>query len=424
VCLGRAPHDCDLACALTPGEIMAIFAALPACHVVPTGARYGTVTIFVQGDYDHGVEVTTFRADGDYSDGRRPDSVSFSDSIGDDLARRDFTVNALALNTATGAVIDAYRGRDDLRDKLIRCVGDPAVRFREDALRMLRAVRFAATLEFTIEAATLAAIADLAPLLANVSHERVRDELGKMLISACPAYALELLRELGTLPYLLPEMLPLIGFEQNNPNHTMDVWHHTLTVVENVPAEPIMRTTALLHDLGKPECYSVGEDDGIGHFYGHEAAGARIADAVLQRLRYPTEQRQEIVRLIANHRIDFTSDWKDAAWRRLINKLGREVVAQLITFRHADQSGKGTRTQADCAEETAALQRRLAEICAATPPESLKLALTGEDIMRAQNLPPGPRIGQILAQLQELVLVDPAVNTREELLRVLGEITR
>ncbi len=417
ICLGRAPHDCDLACALTPDEISAIFADIADCTVVPTGARFGTVTIFVRGDFENGVEVTTFRADGNYSDGRRPDSVSFSNSIADDLARRDFTVNALAMDTATGEILDAYGGQHDLTAKVIRCVGDPALRFREDALRMLRAVRFAATLEFSISEDTLQVIADNAPLLANVSCERVRDELSKMLCGARPAYALELLQQLGAFPYILPELLPTIGFEQHNPYHAMDVWRHTLAVLQNVPAELPLRLTALLHDMGKPACYTVG-DDGIGHFYRHEATSARLADAALMRLRFPAALRQEVVELVANHGVNFGGD---AAWRRLLNKLGRPMVEQLIAFRQADMLGAGTRIPAECAAEIADLRAKLTKICTATPLETLKLVITGEDVMTTLAIPAGKRIGQLLAALQEMVLDDPTLNTREELLRLLAK---
>ena len=276
---GVPPHDWDIAVSALPQQVEALFAD---CRVIETGLRHGTVTVLA-GEYP--VEITSFRGESGYTDGRRPDSVQFGVSLQQDLARRDFTIGAVAWDVQNDCLIDPYGGQRDWQARLLRAVGNPERRFAEDGLRILRGLRFAATLGLTVEPATAAALRRCAPMLRRIAPERVREELEKLL---CGEYAAPVLREyIGTVGVVLPELLPMVGFAQCNPHHNRDVWEHTLAVLQNVPAERTLRWAALLHDVAKPQCCTVDEK-GIRHFYGHQAAGAGVAEKLLRRLRCET----------------------------------------------------------------------------------------------------------------------------------------
>lgn len=403
----------DLATAALPGQVMALFP-----QAVPTGVEHGTVTL---PDPAGPVEVTSFRSDHGYSDARRPDRVTFGTSLALDLRRRDFTVNALAYDPRAGTLLDATGGRDDLRARRLRAVGDARARFREDALRPLRAARLAAVLEFTLEPGTRAALSAVADLVPRLSAERVRDELGKLLLAPRPSVGIAVLAEAGLLALVLPELEACRGVTQNR-HHRWDVYQHTLHAVDQVPATPRLRWSALAHDLGKPATRAV-RDDGEATFHGHAAAGAVIADAMLERLRLPRAEREAIVLLVREHLFEYREEWTDAAVRRFVRRVGVETLPDLFALRVADAVATGA--DPPRLEAITALSARIERVLAARPPLSVRdLAIDGRDVMAALSLPPGPAVGRLLDRLLEEVLDDPSANERERLLGRVAALAR
>ncbi len=403
--MGREPSDWDLGTAARPEQVKA---ALSGYRLVETGLKHGTVTALTSGGP---VEITTFRTDGAYRDGRHPDRVAFVPRLEEDLARRDFTVNAMALDPA-GQVIDLYGGREDLEAGLIRCVGDPAVRFGEDALRILRALRFASQLDFDIEPATARSLLRGRAMLDRVSRERVFSELTRLLTGPGAG---RVLREYGEAVFqVIPELAPQAGFDQKNPNHIHDVWTHTTMAVDAVAADPVLRLTMLLHDVGKPTTFFTDEA-GVGHFYGHGEAGAEMADGILRRLRCDTAARERVCLLIRNH--DIKPPKTPRAARRLLARLGEDAARQLVACWRADNADRPAAVR----ERNLALidewEKLLAEALAGPAPcFSVKsLAVNGRDIM-ALGVPEGPAVGRVLARLLELVLDGEAENSRQALL--------
>ena len=410
--LGREPADWDLATSALPEQTEA---ALAGYRLVETGLKHGTVTALTDGGP---VEITTFRTDGAYHDGRHPDRVAFVPSLEEDLARRDFTVNAMAL-APDGTVIDLYGGREDLAAGLIRCVGEPSRRFGEDALRILRALRFASKLDFAIEPETARrALADRA-LLDRVSRERVMAELSGILTGPGAG---RVLRQYGPVIFqVIPELAPQAGFDQKNPNHIHDIWTHTTMAVDAVEADPVLRLTMLLHDVGKPPCFFTDEK-GVGHFYGHARIGAQMADDILLRLRCSGEMRRQVVTFITWHDIEPPGTKK--AMARLAAKLGEDTVRRLIQCWRADSADRAPavreRNLAVIARSEQALEQALAgeERCF-----SLRdLAVDGRDIM-ALGVPEGPAVGRVLKALFGRVLDGEVANRREELLAAARDIT-
>lgn len=294
--LGKQPHDWDVTTAARPEQAEAL---LSGCRVIETGVRHGTITVLAG---ETPVELTTFRGEGSYTDGRHPDAVTFGVGLEEDLARRDFTIGAMAWNAETGEVIDPFGGQADLENRLIRAVGEPDRRFAEDGLRILRGLRFAAVLGFEIEPGTADALRRNAPRLKNLSPERVKAELERLLCG--PAAALVLREYVDVIGVVLPELLPMVGFAQNNSHHRKDVWEHTLAVLENIPAEPALRWAALLHDVEKPACCTTDEE-GIRHFKGHQERSAATAEKILRRLHAETRLITEVTELIKIHDIRF-----------------------------------------------------------------------------------------------------------------------
>ena len=410
--LGREPADWDLATSALPEQTEA---ALAGYRLVETGLKHGTVTALTAGGP---VEITTFRTDGAYHDGRHPDRVAFVPSLEEDLARRDFTVNAMAL-APDGTVIDLYGGREDLAAGLIRCVGEPSRRFGEDALRILRALRFASKLDFAIEPETARrALADRA-LLDRVSRERVMAELSGILTGPGAG---RVLRQYGPVIFqVIPELAPQAGFDQKNPNHIHDIWTHTTMAVDAVEADPVLRLTMLLHDVGKPAAFFTDEA-GVGHFYGHAKIGAQMADDILLRLRCSGEMRRQVVTFITWHDIEPPGTKK--AMARLAAKLGEDTVRRLIQCWRADSADRAPavreRNLAVIARSEQALEQALAgeERCF-----SLRdLAVDGRDIM-ALGVPEGPAVGRTLRALFGRVLDGELANRREELLAAARDIT-
>ena len=400
--LGREPQDWDLTTDALPDRIVELFPGAVYEN------RFGTVAIRRDDDV---FEITTFRSEHEYADFRRPHRVEFGDDIEADLARRDFTVNAIAWGRAAPAafvLVDPFDGLADLEAHLLRAVGDPDARFREDALRMIRAVRLAAALEFEIEPATRAAIRANARLVAHLSGERIGAELAKLLAAPRPSIGLRLAEETGLLGVLSPELAAQRGVPQNKvPGE--DLWDHTLRTVDATPADrPVIRLTALLHDIGKPATLA------DGHFHHHDVVGARQAEALLRGLRYPRAATEEVVHLIRHHMFTVDPDATDAAVRRFIKRIGKERVDALFALRRADDIGSGL--SPDDPDQLAFRDRIDAELAAEAALDRYALRIDGTDLMRELGLEPGPRLGRMLDALVDRVIADPGLNERATLL--------
>ena len=402
---GAAPKDWDLCSSLPARRIMELFGE----KALPTGLKHGTVTVRAGAQ---SFEVTTFRIDGEYRDGRHPASVTFTPSLTEDLKRRDFTLNAMAWHPREG-LTDPFGGENDLKAGLIRCVGEPEQRFREDGLRILRGLRFASQLGFALEEKTGRALLEERALLDRVSRERVRDELTKAL---CGEHIRPLLLEYREVfAQVIPEIRPMFDFDQHSPWHIYDVWTHTAAVVEAVPPEdPALRLAALLHDMGKPASFRLDES-GRGHFPGHDRLGAEQAEGVLQGLRYDRGTTEAVTTLIRWH--DTHPAPEEANLRRFLPRLGRERFFQLLTLMAADDRAKNEKSARGAAVYEK--MRRMAEgILERGDCLSLgQLAVSGEDLIDL-GIAPGPALGEVLGRLLDAVLADPALNRREILLKM------
>jgi tRNA nucleotidyltransferase (CCA-adding enzyme) len=409
VLLGRQPKDWDLATTAKPQEMMRVWK-----RVIPTGIAHGTVTVMVR---DAAYEITTLRGEGAYSDGRRPDEVFFVDDIEQDLARRDFTVNALAYDPLDDRLIDPFAGMTDLERRLLRTVGRPEERFGEDGLRVLRAARFAATLEFDVEAATLAAIPGSLHAFSQVSKERVRDEWLRALAAPRPSRAFEVMRDSGILTITCPALMEQVGCTQNH-YHAYDVWQHSMVCMDESPRDALQRLAALLHDLGKPRTRALSDKTGDYTFYHHETVGANMAEEWLRAYRFSSEERKNVVHLVRHHLVCYSSEWTDAAVRRFVRRVGMEHVDALLELARADALAKGK--PAD--EEFAALAELRARIEASRAQGAAfgtrDLVISGRDVMQQLGVPPGPIVGRVLERLLERVLEDPSLNQRDALLEL------
>lgn len=399
--LGREPGDWDVATSALPEETMALFPGRAA----PTGLRHGTVTVR-EGTLP--VEVTTFRTDGRYTDRRRPDSVAFTRSLRDDLSRRDFTVNAMGLDLR-GTLTDPFGGREDLKNRLLRCVGNPEERFQEDALRILRCLRLAAVLGFDLEEETAQELRACRKLLRDVAAERIQVELTKLL---CGPAAAEVLRKFpevaGT---VVPELLPMVGFDQHSRYHCYDVWEHTLHALSEVPAEPVLRWAVLLHDVAKPRCYT--RDERGGHFYGHPTVSAEMADAILRRLKFDNATREAVITLVLWHDREIPRTEKSI--RRALRKLGAARLRELTEVKRADNLGQAPAYRARL-KDVEQIRRIMEDLLARDECVSMRqLAVNGRDML-ALGLR-GPEIGAALEELLSAVVDGDLPNQRSALLR-------
>ena len=395
--MGNAPHDYDCCTAAAPEAMQAIFADR---QLVLAGLKHGTVGVVT----DSGVvEITTFRTEGGYLDARHPDWVRFVRDVKEDLARRDFTVNAMAYSPRRG-LCDPFGGREDLENGVLRAVGDPVLRFREDALRILRGLRFAARFGFEIEQNTRAAMHTQIAGLDALAQERVMTELEGFLLSAKAA---DILAGAELLFRVIPELAPQLGFDQRNPHHEHDIFTHTALVVERAPKDPVMRLTALLHDVGKVDTFSLDEK-GVGHFYGHAQVGAELADGILRRLKCSNALREEVVWLIRHHMDRFPCDEKAA--RKCLSKNGLLRMERLTMQQMADFGGKVDEGDLD------EWLRLLREVDRKEGALTLKtLAVKGNDLL-ALGVSPGKRVGELLNDLLNLVLAGELPNERDALL--------
>ena len=409
--LGIEPHDWDICTSALPAQMQQVFRGL---HTVETGLKHGTLTVVVS---HVPYEITTFRVDGAYTDHRHPDTVSFVDNIAEDLSRRDFTVNAMAWSPDAG-LVDLFGGREDLAAGVIRCVGEPALRFDEDALRVLRALRFASVYDFTIDPATDAAARKLAPSLAGVAGERIREELLKLL---CGRGAGRILRAYpDILSEIIPEIRPMIGYDQQNHHHSYDLWEHTVRAVENMPPEADLRLAMLLHDTGKPLVRTTDEH-GEGHYRGHQQASAEIAARAADTLRLDNATRDRVLLLVRYHDIPLRTESGEinldrSFLLRKLNRFGETDLRDLIRIHRADRIATGysspEREDRRMKERLDALDALLAE----KPCYTLKdLAVNGHDLQAAGLR--GKEIGETLQRLLEDVMDGRVENSRDALLR-------
>lgn len=398
-----APSDWDVTTDARPEQIMSLFGQT----AIPTGLKHGTVTVRTG---ETRVEVTTFRRDGTYSDHRRPDAVRFSTSLEEDLARRDLTVNAMAMDLR-GHICDPFGGQDDLSRQVLRCVGEPMRRLDEDALRIMRTLRFAAVLGFAIEPETAAALHRCAPLLADIAAERILVEMDKLL--AGQDMASVLLAFPDVIGVFLPEIRPCVGFDQRNKHHCYDVWEHSVRAAEAIAPDAVLRWAMLLHDIGKPDCFTEDEQ-GVGHFYGHPARSAELAEKICRRLRMDKKSAQRIVTLVRWHDRDIPRTEKAVA--RAARQLGEETLRQLLAVKRADNRAQSPLCRGRAAELDKA-EAILDELVARQSCFSLRdLAVRGSDLT-ALGLH-GPAVGQTLQRLLDAVMDGEAPNEKESLLRL------
>ncbi len=408
--LGLEAKDYDLCSDAKPEQVMELFN-----KVIPTGIKHGTVTIiFKRIPY----EITTFRVDGEYTDGRRPDEITYTSDLHMDLKRRDFTINAIAYDILEKKIIDPNGGIEDLKRKQIRAIGVPEERFNEDGLRSIRACRFASQLHFTIEDETLRGINNQLHKIPDLSKERIYDELIKIFKSEKPSISFELFRKTGILPIILPELSRCIGIQQKG-SHDFDVYNHLIYSCDAAPRDnENVRIAAMFHDLGKPE--SLGEDEeGLPTFYNHEYMSERIASEIMLRYRFPKEKMKKILHLIRNHMFHYTDEWSDAAVRRFIRRIGIENLEEQYLLRYADISGM-SHTDGDF-RNIQSLKERVLKILEEENAFSIKdLEIDGKDLMNSLKISGGPIIGDILEYLLESVLDDPGMNNKENL-QILAE---
>jgi tRNA nucleotidyltransferase (CCA-adding enzyme) len=410
VVAGRPASDWDLATSALPEQTLGLFDRAVYEN------KFGTVAVRTHGET---FEVTTFRTDHDYADFRRPHRVEFGTSLDADLARRDFTMNALAWGRepaeSSPHLVDPFDGSADIAANLIRAVGEPHRRFEEDALRIVRAIRFAATLGWTIEPTTLAAIRETAPLVAHLSGERIASELMRILAAERPSIGLRLLADTGVLTAISPELAAQGGMVQNKiPGE--DLWDHTMRTADATPNQTIVRLAALLHDIGKP---ATAAD---GHFYHHEAVGADLADALLDRLRVATSVRAPVVHLVRQHMFRYEPAWGDAAIRRFLAKVGPAAIDDLFALREADNAGSGVPREAD---DLATFRARIAAELEAGPIlDRSALAVDGSDLIAELGLTEGPELGRVLSDLFDRVVEDPRLNDRVQLLALARSLSQ
>ncbi len=406
VLLGNEVYDWDIATDALPEQVSRLFD-----RVIPTGIDFGTVSILLNSIT---YEVTTFRKDGRYVDGRRPENVSYSKNIEEDLSRRDFTVNAIAYDPITKQIIDPFNGREDLEKKIIRAVGDPLERFAEDGLRVMRACRFAAKLNFLIERDTLSAIGERLNVFKMVSIERLHDEIVKMLSSDKPSIGFEYMRETGLLAEIIPELMKCFGVEQPKEFHAYDVYNHCLYSCNNAPKDNLeVRLAGLFHDIAKPD--SKVEET----FYNHDILGAEMVEQILRRLKFSNENIKKVAGLVRNHMFNYTSEWTDSAVRRFINRVGRDNLKNQFLLRVADMKSMGKDPNYSYIIElhVVELKGRIDKIIEQDDALAVKdLKINGNDLIEVLEIQKGPNIGKVLNHLLDQVIETPSLNEKEVLL--------
>ncbi|WP_353092903.1 HD domain-containing protein [Tissierella praeacuta] len=407
--IGREPSDFDITTDALPEEIENIFSDFITLEV---GKKFGTIVI-VQ---DEGiVEVTTFRTDGEYIDGRRPEKVYFSKNIFDDLSRRDFTINAMAYNKNIG-IVDHFNGIKDLDRKIIKAVGKPQDRFKEDYLRIMRAIRFATQLQFSIDKETFNACKLYSEHISEISIERIREEFFKTILSERPSYGIRMMKDIKILNIILPELMKTIGFNQHNPHHDKDVFEHIMCVLDKTSPILHLRLGALFHDIGKPSTLIIDEN-GVGHFYGHEKSGAKMAKEILKRWKASNDIIDKVVMLIDKHMTQH-SDLKEKGLKRLLSNFGEDDIFTLLELQKADRSCSNK--EADI-KDLLEREKKIKDIIRNKEVyEKNQLAINGSDVIKL-GYKEGKIIGGILNYLFEKVLENPELNEREQLIDIVKE---
>ncbi len=408
--LNRKPNDWDITTNAKPQELMEIFNSY---YIIPTGLKHGTVTLMIN---NNPYEITTYRIEGKYSDNRRPDEVEFTNDITKDLSRRDFTINAMAYNDFNG-LIDPFKGLEDLSAKKIKCVGDPERRFNEDALRMLRGIRFSSQLEFQIDFKTKRSIITNSYLLENISKERINVELNKILLSNTPSKGIRNLVETNLIKHIIPDIIDTIGFQQHNTHHSMDVFEHTLCVVDRVDNDIILRLAALFHDIAKPQCFKL-DDNGIGHFYKHDIRGMEITRDRLKQLKYSNSIIDSVKKLVKEHMCRFDNITEKGA-KKLIKRVGDEDVFKLFNLQLADTNCK--RPSVDISGIMRVQEMVIKILTNKEPITTNDLDINGYDLMQL-GIPQGKQIGLVLDKLLEIVLESPQLNRKESLIKCVLDI--
>ena len=408
--LGRVPDDWDITTSATPYQVKALFK-----RTIDTGIQHGTVTVMLDKE---GFEVTTYRIDGEYEDARHPKEVIFTGNLTEDLKRRDFTINAMAYNEEAG-LVDVFEGMKDIERKVIRCVGNPRERFTEDALRMMRAVRFSAQLGYSIEEETLAAIRELSPNLIHISAERIQAELVKLVVSPHPEN-LRIAFEAGITGIILPEFDLCMKTEQNNPHHCYNVGEHTLKSMENIRQDKVLRLAMLFHDIGKPAAITT-DDEGIHHFHGHPAISEKMACDILRRLKFDNHTIYMVTKLVRFH--DYNVEPEEKYVRRAIMKIGEDIFPLLFEVKRADMQAQSDYLREEKEEKLKAFYQVYERVLAEKQCVSLKtLAVTGKDLIEEAGMQPGRQIGEVLNKLLDAVVEEPQKNNREILLKLAAEI--
>lgn len=401
--LGRIPDDWDITTSAKPSDVKSVFK-----RTIDTGIEHGTVTVMLDKE---GFEVTTYRIDGEYEDSRHPRSVEFTSNLCEDLRRRDFTVNAMAYNDVAG-IVDKFNGMGDLENKIIRCVGEPSERFEEDALRILRAVRFSAQLDFDIDEQTFKAMEKLSPALANISAERIQTELIKLITSDNPL-KLRAAYEAGITHVVMPEFDKMMNCEQNNPHHIYSVGEHTLNAVNYISNDKVLRLTMLFHDIGKPDVKS-SDYKNIDHFYNHAELSMEYANKIMRRLRFDNDTRNKVCLLVKFH--DLQIETNKRAVRRAVNKVGEENFPALLAVKRADVMAQSSYRREEKLIKIQKAQELFEEIVNDRECTSLKmLAVNGKDLIDS-GIKPGKQIGEILKLLLNEVIENPTLNNREYLI--------
>nr|WP_082761232.1 CCA tRNA nucleotidyltransferase [Clostridium sp. ATCC 25772] len=404
--LGKKPNDYDITTSAKPNKVKEIFQSLKL-KVIETGIQHGTITLVLN---NINYEITTYRIEGDYLDNRRPSKVFFTENLKEDLKRRDFTINAMAYNNYVG-LVDFFHGREDLNKGIIRSIGNANDRFDEDGLRMLRAIRFSTQLNFKIEEKTKDAILSRSSLIKNISIERIIEELKKILISAIPSKGINELVNLKLMEYIIPEIINLVGFNQQSKYHDKDIYYHTMEVLDNVENNISLRLAALLHDIGKPNTFTLDEKG--GHFYFHEAEGAKICKSILERLKFDNKIKETVVILVKNHMRVIKGNNKYKI-KKYINEVGQENLNLIFSLMIADRlaSHKDYRGYDDILN----MKSMCNKIITSNEPLKVKdLQITGDDIIQC-GIKPGKEIGNILNNLLEKVLKDPSLNEKNILI--------
>lgn len=408
--MGKEPHDWDLTTSAIPDEIERVFAEY---KTVTVGKRYGTVAVILDGEP---YEITTYRVDGDYSDSRHPDEVRFSDRIQDDLSRRDFTVNAMAYNDTDG-LIDLFGGQKDLAYGVIRCVGDPQQRFSEDALRILRALRFASAFGFNIEAKTSDAILRQRRLLNDIASERIREEFVKLLCGEREDFILRRYR--SVIAVFIPELQGTFDFEQHNKHHNRDVYRHIVAAVHNAEPDPILRTALLFHDIGKPLAQTT-DKHGVCHYQNHPMIGAAMAQEIMKRLRFPTAFIDEVCTLVRYHDVRLRPD--PVMLKQHLRELGADIMRKICLIQHADILAQSTYQREEKLQNLSAVSNEIERIIEEGECCELRmLAVNGSDLLHI-GISSGVEIGRILNELLDQVIGGDVPNEKESLLTIAKKI--